>query len=200
MVLFVISFMIIFLYHKKINLNFVFYFVFFILCLLIAFPEEYILFPLVRAFSGVLDVGERFSGTMSNFTSILDAYFFHGEGIGFFTLGAKNFGGDVIYLFSSKFSSTENGWLRIVGETGVIGAFVYGAIFSLITTRSLIVFFKSKDFIKWIPFVCFVSSFGFIIWSNTHDLFGNYTTMCLLFIFVGATESLARSKYVILPN
>ncbi len=195
MVLFTFYFLMFFVYNKKINFQFLFFILLASALLIVLVPQEYLLFPLIRTVSGVSDASTRFSGTSSNLSEILSSYSVFGEGIGFFTFGSKQFGGSVLYEYSKIFSASENGWLRIVAESGIIGAAIYLVLMTSIVIRSYKALRELPAPRKWLAFTSFSVSIGFMLWALTHDLFGNYLSMLMLFTFFGASEgSLYRHR------
>lgn len=192
MVLFFLFGMYVLVLNKKIDLKF-FSFVFVLSCIVMIYiPMEYVEFPVERALSGVFGAKERFSGTMSNAWSVLDSYWLSGEGLGFFTFGSSSYGGTIIYKFDPRFRSTENTWLRIIGETGVIGVLLIMICFLYIILRMRYIAKNVEKKDKWVAYTAMFCASGFSVWGITHDIIGNYLTMSLLFTFVGASEGIYK--------
>jgi hypothetical protein len=147
---------------------------------------------LERFASGFTEAGQRTSETSTGGQEILSRYGLYGEGLGFFSLGSENFGGQLIYEFDTAFSAVENSWLRIIAETGLPGATLILLLLWRIVTRSRRAL-QSRvlgQFELWWAWVPLFGAISVGLWSLTHDVLGNYLTIVMLFISVGAFEAI----------
>jgi hypothetical protein len=143
--------------------------------------------------SGFTEAGQRASETSTGWQEILARYGVYGEGLGFFSLGAQSSGGQLIYNFDTDFRSVENSWLRIIAETGLPGASLVLLILFRIVMRSWRAVRSGAlgPFELWWAWVPLFGAISVGLWSLTHDVLGDYLTIIMLFISVGAFEAIA---------
>ena len=117
-----------------------------------------------------------------------------GNGLGFFSFGGRPFGGQIYYEYMQAFGGGgENSWLRIQGETGIPGLFLFACIVALITVKS----YKRARLARGAP-ECSIHLASALLalfsslWAFTHDVYGNYLFLMPMFLLFGASSGLAK--------
>lgn len=109
--------------------------------------------------------------------AITKQYGIVGEGLGYFTLGARNFGGALLYEFIPGVGIAENSWLRLIAEIGLIGAMLFGTTLVFLIGKAA----RSRKVVSGgityqtraaaIFAICWLVSIS--AWGITHDVFSN---------------------------
>jgi hypothetical protein len=110
-------------------------------------------------------------------TGVLERYLVIGEGPGMFSSGLRNFA-EPDHVLEHVFLVTENGWLRMAAELGVIGMLLYGLMLWSLFAAGIRL---SGRFFNYLTVFCLALA----LWSNTHDLFNNYVMMWQGFLLAG---------------
>ncbi len=113
-----------------------------------------------------------------------------GSGAGTFSLGSAGFGGAPLYEIIAK-GAAENSWLRIWAEQGLVGVFIWTAgYFAAIIqgVRAACWSRRSGDqrVINVLSLNGVLTLMVIGLWSNTHDVIGNTTTMIMAMYYCGA--------------
>lgn len=146
-----------------------------------------------RAASGFTDSIDRVTENSRASQYLLSKYWVVGEGLGFFSFGSTNFGGEVLYEHFYG-GDAENAWLRVLSEMGLLGVAIVALMFWWIVRRSWLIL-RSRLLTSqqmWIAWVPLSAAFSLAVWGLTHDIFSNTLTMIMFFISVGACEAVAR--------
>ncbi len=128
---------------------------------------------LLSRFESVIhEIPHRLEGNLFNSAEFTFQNFpFFGKGLGYFTLGAQGFGGEVVM---EALGVGESSFNRITCEVGVFGAMILGSMWVLILIRALATFrartgsgagASSLFYFLWL-----VSMY---CWCNTADVFSN---------------------------
>ncbi len=140
-----------------------------------------------RLLSGVYAIPDRLEGNLIlPLSTVVDKYLIFGEGLGIFTLGAKHFGGVVVYNTVDMPGLGENSWIRMIAEVGVIGTILYLMIlFQLLrlALRSVLSRLHEQNEVSALFFTLWLGSM--MLWANTHDVFGNMIVTALAFALGG---------------
>lgn len=165
---------------------------------------RYVIFG--RLMSGFSDASARVSENTGDTFAIFHNFFFHGKGIGFFSFGGSAFGGEIFYDYMRKYVSgnLENGWFRILGETGFGGLVAFFAMFFILITNVIYRLQRtpSKEG-RALHYCALITLFALVLWNLTHDVFANYLIIINLFMFIGASEGKwlrRRNNYFIKTN
>ena len=120
--------------------------------------------------------------------TILEEYLFDGKGLGYFTFGARSFGGTLVYEGIKMEGLGESSLIRFCGEVGLLIAATMILAYMTIVARALY-FYQVHNgspaasgalfFFIWMTCLLF--------WSNTADVFGNSVVTTLGFGLGGAT-------------
>lgn len=144
-----------------------------------------------RLISGLFDASERILENSNSSSEVLSQFFFHGKGIGFFSFGGNAFGGGIFYDYMRKFEAgnLENGWFRILGESGFGGLFSFFAML-LIFLRRTMFRLKHTNVMDGLAlhYSALIMIVALSVWSLTHDVFANYLILIHLFMFLGASD------------
>jgi hypothetical protein len=140
-----------------------------------------------RYVSGFTDISERLvDNLITPSATIVHLFGLIGMGPGFFSLGAQNFGGVMMWQVLATNGNAESAWMRIVAELGIVGLTLYlcyyGGLVRQAGVRAL-----SKTAIA--PESClfaFVWLMGMAFWGITHDTFANAFGMAIGFGLCGA--------------
>lgn len=140
-----------------------------------------------RLLSSVYDIPNRLIGNfLLPLSTVVDKYLMFGEGLGVFTLGAKNYGGALVYKAVHMPGLGENTWIRMIAEVGVIGTILYLMIlFQLLylALRSVGSRYHQDNQAVALFFAVWLGSI--MLWANTHDVFGNMIVTALAFALGG---------------
>lgn len=140
-----------------------------------------------RALSGFYDIPSRLVGNLVlPFSTVVDKYLAFGEGLGYFTYGAKHYGGLVAYETVDMPGLGENSWIRMIAEVGVIGTMMYIMMLLQLlglALRSVLSQHNQENPVVALFFGLWLGSF--MLWANTHDVFGNMIVTSLAFALGG---------------
>ena len=140
-----------------------------------------------RLLSSVYDIPNRLMGNLIlPVSTVIDKYLIFGEGLGVFTLGAKNYGGSLVYKAVDMQGLGENSWIRMIAEVGVIGTILYlMLLFQLLflALRSVVSRYRQENEAVALFFAVWLGSI--MLWANTHDVFGNMIVTALAFALGG---------------
>ncbi|KAF0281236.1 hypothetical protein BA900_05610 [Spiribacter roseus] len=151
-----------------------------------------------RVVSGFLGGFERVAEQGAGWSAGFMTYPLLGEGLGFFSLGAEPFGGEIYYSYMGRFGgSGENSWLSIQGEVGILGVAAFAVGLLLIVSRALRAYIcaggaNGKNWEWHIAAAVFPLALG--LWALTHHVFSNYLHMIALFTLFGASAGLERRR------
>ncbi len=142
-----------------------------------------------RALSVVGDLGSR---TQTNFVDpfieVLERFWAFGAGMGSFSLGSLSYGGMPLYYVVDT-GQSENGFLRVLAEVGVVGIILYLLVFLYIVLRPYfdVSTLSGRSSVLKGLYLRFISvTLGVVfLWSLTHDLFGHVLMLSLLFTYLG---------------
>ena len=140
-----------------------------------------------RLLSSVYDIPDRLLGNfVLPLSAVVDQYLIFGEGLGVFTLGAKNYGGALVYKTVDMPGFGENSWIRMIAEVGVIGTILYLMILVQLLCLALRAIFSRRHQDNEAVALFFAVWLGSImLWANTHDVFGNLIVTALAFALGG---------------
>ncbi len=131
-----------------------------------------------RYLSAFSDSGGRIEqNLLEPIAVITKQYGIVGEGLGFFTLGARNFGGALLYESVPGAGIAENSWLRLIAELGLLGAVLFAAtlvflIGKAVRLRKVVVSGRHRQTRAASIFAaCWLLSIS--AWAITHDVFSN---------------------------
>ena len=151
-----------------------------------------------RALSGFYDIPNRLEGNfILPFSTVVDKYLLFGEGLGRFTLGAKNFGGVLVYETVDMPGLGENSWIRMIAEVGVIGTTLYLMILFQIlrlALRSVVSRRHQETEVVALFFALWLGSI--MLWANTADVFGNMIVTSLAFALGGGVLHMKKNHEV----
>jgi hypothetical protein len=142
--------------------------------------------------SAVLDIPARLEGNLFlPIAGILRDHLLLGEGFGYFSLGARIFGGQIAYLTLHLEGLGESSFIRLCGEIGLVGALLLAVMYLSVFAQALRVMRANASlesaasagfYVLWIA--------SLLLWCNTADVFGNT---------VGTFMGYALSGAVLLP-
>jgi hypothetical protein len=143
-----------------------------------------------RYLSAFTDIPARIDGEFVRpIGFILNRYFFFGEGIGFYSIGAVRYGAKVIYDFLDE-GGAENSWIRTMGEVGFVGfGFFFTVVASTVATGLKAMLSSLSKERKAVGAYLFLWLLSCMLWANTHDVFGNLVSMCVGFGLAGYAVS-----------
>ncbi|MCA9467336.1 MAG: hypothetical protein KC643_18090 [Nitrospira sp.] len=140
-----------------------------------------------RFLSSVYDIPNRLIGNfILPVSTVVDKYLIFGEGLGVFTLGAKNYGGAIVYKAVDMPGLGENSWIRMIAEVGVVGTILYlMMLFQLLhlAFRSVVSRYRQENEPVALFFGVWLGSI--MLWANTHDVFGNMIVTAFAFALGG---------------
>jgi O-antigen ligase len=131
---------------------------------------------------------------------LMDYFLLLGKGIGYFTFGSIPFNGEIFYEFVAELNyiGGENSWLRILGETGLIGLILFGFIVFLLIIQCISNIKKNQVVEEnMLHFTAAYSLIAISIWGLTHDVFSNYLMLIFVFFYIGASNG---SKKIMLKD
>ncbi len=140
-----------------------------------------------RLLSSFSDIPDHLMGNLIlPFSTVVDKYLIFGEGLGHFTLGAKNYGGVLAYETIDMPGLGENSWIRMIAEVGVIGTILYLMILFqllILALRSVVARRRQENEVVALFLAIWLGSI--MLWANTHDVFGNMIVTSLAFALGG---------------
>lgn len=145
-----------------------------------------------RFTSGLADVPLRLAdNVVAPASHVWEQYALVPAGAGAFSLGARAFGGQLLYE-AVPIGTAENSWLRLLAEEGVIGL-VCGLLFwGGLLSYALFSAMTSKDVSEQGEPLGKRLSLGaafvlgiLLFWANTHDILGNALVMSLSMVLLG---------------
>ncbi|MRH78512.1 hypothetical protein GH984_07310 [Spiribacter sp. C176] len=157
-----------------------------------------------RVVSGFLGGFERVAEQGAGWSTGFMTYPLLGEGLGFFSLGAEPFGGEIYYSYMGRFGGGgENSWLSIQGEVGILGVAAFAVGLLLIVSRALRAYIRSggpngRNW-EW-HIAAAVFPLALSLWALTHHVFSNYLHMIALFTLFGASAGLERRRLLSQAN
>lgn len=148
-----------------------------------------------RLLSGFYEIPNHLEGNLIlPFSTVVDNYLIFGEGLGRFTLGAKNYGGVIVYQTIDMPGLGENSWIRLIAEVGVIGTILYLVIlFQLLRLALGSVVSRRRQQTEMVALFFAIWLGSIMLWANTHDAFGNLIVTSLAFALGGGV--LHMKKY-----
>lgn len=150
---------------------------------------------LLRSMSGFTAIRDRFGSNSEGTWEALEEFGLVGKGIGYFSFGALPFGGEIFYDYMALRGAPqlENGWLRVLGETGLVGLAVFGATYLYLITGALRSGLRGTGDSQVVGLLAAWIGLSAGFWAITHDVFGNYLFMLWWFVLAGAVNG-ARSR------
>ena len=151
-----------------------------------------------RAISGFLGGFERVAEQGAHWNVGFLQYPVVGEGLGFFSLGAEAFGGEIYYSYMGRFGGGgENSWLSIQGEAGIFGVAAFAVALLLVVQRAWGAYqlnggSRGRGWEWHISAAIFPLALS--LWALTHHVFSNYLHMIALFTLFGASAGLERRR------
>ena len=151
-----------------------------------------------RVASGFLGGFERVAEQGAGWSTGFMTYPLLGEGLGFFSLGAESFGGEIYYSYMGRFGGGgENSWLSIQGEAGILGVAAFAVALLLVVSRALKAYVRTGgpngENWEW-HIAAAVFPLALSLWALTHHVFSNYLHMIALFTLFGASAGLERRR------
>lgn len=145
-----------------------------------------------RFVSGLADVPLRVADNIvAPAGYVWELYALVPAGAGAFSLGAKAFGGQLLYEVV-PIGTAENSWLRLLGEEGVIGLLGGLAFWGGLMSYALFLAMRRKEMSGQSELLRKRLSLGaafvlgvLLFWANTHDVLGNTTVMSLSMVLFG---------------
>ncbi len=166
----------------------------------LAFPQ-YGAALISRFESGVMEIPLRLQGNLVlPIGTILKDHLAFGEGFGYFTMGARQFGGKVIYQDLDLEGFGESSLIRICGEIGLIGAMLYIGMYLTIywkATMATRAIAGTASLPSAIFYVLWITSL--VLWCNTADVFGNTVATFMGYALSGAvllTDGVVKGRGV----
>lgn len=133
-----------------------------------------------RVYSGIQDIPARLTDNLVvPGLAAIRRYGWVGEGAGFFTLGAQQFGGALIYEQSPEFATAEDSWIRLICEQGILGLLLFATAW----TELMRVAWRSRTHPE--PEIRTPAIFALLwmtsvsVWATTHDVMSNGVVMYL---------------------
>jgi hypothetical protein len=115
-----------------------------------------------------------------------------GKGLGFFSFGGLPYGGAIYYDYMAIFGGGgENAWLRVQGETGVLGMIIFFLSMFFISMKTFRRAMSSDAKTRFIHFSAYCFCSVSIFWALTHDVYGNYLYFIGIFLLFGASSGCA---------
>lgn len=152
-------------------------------------------------FSSVVgSIGDRLAENTSDAVASIERFPVVGKGLGYFSFGGRQYGGDIYYEYMAQFghSGNENSWLRIQGETGILGLLLFAMLVFSVTVRSLREFRLQRDpEARAIHFAAGTMAISLTAWAFTHDVFANYLFLMQWFTLCGASRGYFLRRTVV---
>jgi hypothetical protein len=120
--------------------------------------------------------------------TVMEDHLIYGEGLGYFTFGARSFGGTLVYEGIKMEGLGESSLIRLSGEVGLLVAMTMILAYLTVVARAWYVYRKHHGS----PAAAGALFFGIwvvclMLWSNTADVFANSIVTTLGFGLGGAT-------------
>jgi hypothetical protein len=143
-----------------------------------------------RFYSAIVAIPRRLEGNLIEpFETILSDFFILGRGFGYYTFGAKEFGGTIVYqdTYLTLAGYGESSIVRMCLEAGFLATLINTGAFIAIYRRALSAyqtFGRSLSGVSIIFYLLWIASL--VMWSNTADVFGNSVPMFYGYALSGA--------------
>jgi hypothetical protein len=140
-----------------------------------------------RYVSGFTDISERLvDNLITPSATIVHLFGLIGMGPGFFSLGAQNFGGVMMWQVLATNGNAESAWMRIVAELGIVGLALYLCYYGGLVRQAGIRALSKRTIAPESCLFAFVWLIGMALWGITHDTFANAFGMAIGFGLCGA--------------
>ncbi len=128
--------------------------------------------------------------------TVIEDHLMSGEGLGYFTFGARSFGGTLVYEGIKMEGLGESSLIRLSGEVGLLVAMTIILAYLTVVARAWYFYREHRGSPAASGALCFgIWVVCLMLWSNTADVFANSIVTTLGFGLGGATLCSLREKH-----